>query len=152
MTTDSDERPETWRPVAPMDGCTFCGYEASDKGRYRSIDRKVGNRQLKGKVLATRRSDDGYVLVNIRCDSTDPDHNRVHTFSGHKIVLHTFAGEPEPGQEACHCDRRARRSTGGPRVSGGTARPGITPTWWPLARRWCPPRSRAATTCSAAAW
>ena len=107
--TDSDERPETWKPVAPMDGCTFSGYEASDKGRYRSIDRKHGNRQLRGKVLATRRNDDGYVLVNIRCDSTDPDHNRVHTFSGHKVdALPRSPGAPEPGQEACHSRARAR--------------------------------------------
>ena len=113
MTTGSDnhhimmiaDRPEGWRPVAPLDGCTFSGYETSDKGRYRSIDRKQGNRQLRGKVLATRRNDDGYVLVNIRCDSTDPEHGRVHTISGQKIVLYTFAGEPEPGQEACHSDR-----------------------------------------------
>ena len=118
MTTNSDERPEGWRPVAPMDGCTFSGYEASDKGSFRSIDRKSGNRQLKGKQLATRRSDDGYVLVNIRCDSTDPDHNRVHTLSGHKIVLWTFAGPPRPGQEACHSAR-------GPAFN-----------WWPEGIRW----------------
>lgn len=109
MTTNSNQpwpdRPETWRPVAPMEGCTFSGYEASDKGAFRSVDRKQGNRQLKGKVLATRRTDDGYVLVNIRCDSTDPDHNRVHTFSGHVVVLTTF-DRPRPiGMETCHSPR-----------------------------------------------
>jgi hypothetical protein len=118
MTTESNERLENWRAVAPMDGCTFSGYEGSDKGRARSIDRKVGNRQLRGKVLATRRHDDGYRLVNIRCDSTDPDHNRVHTLAVHRIVLTTFAGEPEPGQEACHSDR-------GPAFN-----------WWPEGVRW----------------
>lgn len=118
MTTQSDERAEGWRAVAPMDGCTFSGYEGSDKGAARSIDRKQGNRQLRGKVLATRRTDDGYVLVNIRCDSTDPAHNRVHTVSMHKIVLYTFAGEPEPGQEACHSSR-------GPAFN-----------WWPEGIRW----------------
>jgi NUMOD4 motif len=116
--TDSDERLEDWRPVAPMDGCTFSGYEASDKGRYRSIDRKSGNRSLKGKVLSTRLDDGGYVLVNIRCDSTDPDHNRVHTFLGHKVTLCTFAGPPKPGQEACHSPR-------GPAFN-----------WWPEGVRW----------------
>ena len=118
MTTDSEsrdmghistgtpsERPETWRPVAPMDGCTFSGYESSDKGRYRSIDRKSGNRSLKGKVLSTRLDDGGYVLVNLRCDSTDPTHDRRHTFLGHKVVLTTFAGPPKPGQEARHSRR-----------------------------------------------
>ena len=96
-----------------MDGCTFSGYEACDKGRYRSIDRKQGNRQLKGKVLATRRTDDGYVLVNIRCDSTDPDHNRVHTVTGHKIVLTRSQAVPARHGSVPHAPR-ARRSTGGP--------------------------------------
>jgi len=102
---DLPERDETWRPVAPLDGCTFSGYECSDKGQYRSVDRTVGNRNLKGKVLATRRNDDGYVLVNIRCDSTDPDHNRVHTFTGHRIVLTTFDRPCPPGMEARHSRR-----------------------------------------------
>lgn len=118
MTTSSDERPETWKPVPLMDGCCFSGYEASDKGGYRSVDRMSGNRHLKGKVLATRRHDDGYRLINIRCDSTDPDHNRVHTFAAHKVTLYTFAGPPEPGQEACHSRR-------GPAFN-----------WWPEGVRW----------------
>ncbi len=71
MTTNSDERPETWKPVAPMDGCTFSGYEVSDKGQARSIDGMSGNRHLKGKVLATSSHDDGYRLITIRCESTD---------------------------------------------------------------------------------
>ena len=102
---DEIQRPEGWRPVPEIDGCTFSGYESSDQGRYRSIDRMSGNRNLKGKVLSTRRDEDGYVLVNIRCDSTDPDHNRVHTMLAHKVTLYTFAGPPEPGQEARHSPR-----------------------------------------------
>jgi NUMOD4 motif len=99
------DRPESWRPVAPMDGCTFSGYQCSDKGSYRSIDRVLNGRNYKGKVLSTRLDDDGYVLVNIRCDSTDPDHNRVHTFLGHKIVLTTFHKPCPPGMEARHSPR-----------------------------------------------
>jgi len=118
MTTQSDERPEGWRPVAPMDGCTFSGYEGSDKGRARSVDRKQGNRQLRGKVLATRLDGDGYVLVNIRCDSTDPAHNRVHTIQVHKIVLTTFDKPCPPGMETCHSRR-------GPAFN-----------WWPEGIRW----------------
>lgn len=118
MTTDGNERPETWRPVPEIDGCTFGGYEASDKGAYRSIDRKVGNRNLKGKVLATSRHEDGYRLVTIRCDSTDPEHRRAHTFAAHKVTLYTFAGPPGFAQEACHSDR-------GPAFN-----------WWPEGVRW----------------
>jgi NUMOD4 motif len=118
MTTGSDRRPEKWLPVAPMDGCTFSGYEASDMGRYRSVDRVSGGRRLTGKVLATRRNDDGYTLVNLRCDSTDPAHNRVHTLTGHKIVLTTFDRPCPDGMEACHSDM------------------GRSFNWWPEGVRW----------------
>jgi len=116
--TDSDERPEAWKPVAPLDGCTFSGYETSDKGRARSIDRKSGNRQLRGKVLAPRRTDDGYAQVNIRCDSADPAHNRVHTVTMHKLVLTTFDKPCPRGMEACHSPK-------GPAFN-----------WWPEGVRW----------------
>ena len=118
MTTESNERPEDWRPVAPLDGCTFSGYEASDKGRYRSIDRKSGNRQLTGKVLATKPHDDGYRLMTIRCDSTEPGHKRAHTFTAHRVVLTTFDRPCPPGMEACHSSR-------GPAFN-----------WWPEGIRW----------------
>lgn len=116
--TDSDERPEGWRPVAPMDGCTFSGYEVSDKGGFRSVDRKSGNRNLKGKVLATKPHEDGYRMMAIRCDSADPAHDRRHTYSAHRVVLYTFAGPPQPGQEACHSPR------------------GKAFNWWPEGIRW----------------
>lgn len=87
--TDSDDRPEAWKAVPEIEGCTFSGYEASDQGRYRSVDRQLGNRRLTGKVLSTRRNDDGYVLVNIRCDN--PGHKGAHTHAGHKVTLYTFA-------------------------------------------------------------
>jgi len=118
MTTASDERAETWRPAAPLDGCTFSGYEVSDKGQFRSIDRKVGNRSLRGQMLATRRNDDGYVLVNLRCDSADPAHSRRHTLTAHKVVLTTFDRPRPAGMEACHSDR-------GPAFN-----------WWPEGVRW----------------
>lgn len=116
--TDSDERPEGWKPVAPMDGCCFSGYEVSDKAQARSIDRTQGNRQLRGKVLASRPDGDGYVLVDFRCDSTDPDHKRRHTFLLHKVVLTTFDKPCPDGMEACHSPR-------GPAFN-----------WWPEGVRW----------------
>lgn len=116
--TDSNERPETWKPVEPMDGCTFSGYQASDKAQARSIDRMSGNRHLKGKLLSTRLDGDGYVLVDLRCDSTDPAHNRRHTFLMHKVVLTTFDRPCPPGMEACH-------SPEGPAFN-----------WWPEGVRW----------------
>ena len=49
-----------WKPIAD-----YPGYEVSDKGRVRSVDRRVksryGNlRLIKGKVLALRIGDNGY--------------------------------------------------------------------------------------------
>jgi hypothetical protein len=101
-----------------MDGCTFSGYEVSDKGRSRSVDRKAGNRQLRGKVLAAKPHEDGYVLTTIRCDSTDPDHDRRHTVTMHRIVLTTFDRPRPDGMEACHSPR-------GPAFN-----------WWPEGVRW----------------
>lgn len=101
-----------------MDGCTFSGYEASDKGRARSIDRQQGNRQLRGKMLSSRLDGDGYVLIDLRCDSTDPGHNRRHTFLMHKVVLTTFDKPCPEGMETCHSDR-------GPAFN-----------WWPEGIRW----------------
>src|SRR5271166_5759350 len=120
------ERPETWKPVAPLGGCTFSGYEVSDKGRTRSVDRKQGNRQLRGQVLAAKPHEDGYVLTTIRCDSTDQAHERRHTVTVHKVMLTTFDGPCPPGMEACHSDR-------GPAFN-----------WWPEGVRWdTKPRNHA---------
>ena len=101
--SDIPERPEKWLPFASLDGCTFSGYECSDKGRARSIDRQAGNRQLRGVVLALRANKDGYLLVNARCDDKSVcPRGGVHTFTIHKVVLTTFAGPCPPGMEACH--------------------------------------------------
>jgi hypothetical protein len=89
------DRPESWKPVP---GARY--YEVSDLGSVRSVDRTVGGRQLRGKVLATRVSaQTGYVLVNV----VDDDGRKV-TRSVHKMVLEAFAGPCPPGMESCHGD------------------------------------------------
>ena len=94
-TAGNGTRPETWKPVPG-----FGYYEASDHGRYRSVDRTLPTgRRCKGVVLATRVSNKGYVLVNM----TD-DHGVKQTRTGHTVVLTTFAGECPPGQQARHLD------------------------------------------------
>jgi hypothetical protein len=117
--TDSDERPETWKPVEPMDACTFSGYEASDKGRVRSVDRMSRGRRYSGKDLSLRPDKDGYILTDFRCD--DPENcprGGKHTFSVHKVVLTTFDRPCPFGMEACHSRR-------GPAFN-----------WWPEGVRW----------------
>ncbi len=85
---------ETWESMARLG---FSSYEASTLGNIRSIDRKVGSRQLKGKQLATRRSNRGYLLVDLTAD----DGAQV-TRSVHSLILGTFDGRCPRGQEARH--------------------------------------------------
>jgi hypothetical protein len=87
--TDSDVRVETWKGIPG-----FGFYEASDCGRIRSLP---GGRRGAGRVLATRISQRGYVLVNL----TDDGGTR-QTRSVHSLVLLTFAGPPPRGQESRH--------------------------------------------------
>ena len=115
MTTDSDniggnraaERAERWQAVSQIDGCDFSGYQASDKGAFRSVDRVISGRAYTGQPLRTRAHEDGYRLITLRCDNTSAEHKakRAHTFAAHKVVLYTFAGPPGTGQEACHSGR-----------------------------------------------
>ena len=97
MTTDSDNG---WRPVRPIDGCTFSAYQASGElGHVRSIDRVVGARRVRGVVLKERADGDGYRRINMSCD--DPEH-KPHTHTVHKVILTTFDKPCPPGMEACH--------------------------------------------------
>jgi hypothetical protein len=118
--TDSDERPETWRPVAPMDGCTFSGYEVSDKCSFRSVDRTIGGRSYKGQPLRTSPHEDGYRLIKLRCDDLSPGHKakRVHGFHAPAVMLTTFDRPRPAGMEVCH-------SSQGPAFN-----------WWPEGVRW----------------
>ena len=113
MTTNSDnmggnrvaERAERWQAVPRIDDCSFDGYQSSDKGAFRSVDRVISGRAYKGQPLRTRAHEDGYRLITIRCDSAEPGHKRAHTFQAGAVVLYTFAGAPGPGQECCHSNR-----------------------------------------------
>jgi hypothetical protein len=107
MTTDSDQRAETWKP--PRD---FSSYEASDNsvwrledgrvvtvsGGIRSVDRVTGGRRLKGTLLTPRLNNSGYVIVNV----TDDAGVKRAGVLAHKLILSAHVGEPEPGQETLH--------------------------------------------------
>lgn len=106
MTTDSDQRAETWKP--PRD---FSSYEASDNtvwraeegrvvtvsGGIRSVDRTVAGRRLKGTLLTPRLNSSGYVIFNVTDDA-----GVKRTMLAHKLILSAHVGEPEPGQETLH--------------------------------------------------
>jgi len=93
---------QNWKPVPEIDGCTFSGYEASDRGQFRSVDRTVNGRQLRGQVLAISPSEDGYVRLNFYCDNRQCPKRGRHKLTGHKVTLTTFAGPCPPGMETCH--------------------------------------------------
>lgn len=89
--TDS-ERAEGW---APIPGCPF--YVASDLGRIASVDRTINGRRYRGRVLKTRPSNKGYLLVDLVTADGRPVTRTVHT-----LVLEAFTGPRPPGCEGCH--------------------------------------------------
>lgn len=86
---------EEWRPVVGTDGA----YSISDRGRARSNDRYVVDkngkqRTLRGRMLAPRPTPTGYLRVQIfRRDRYI-----------HRLVLEEFVGLCPDDMEACHND------------------------------------------------
>lgn len=91
---------EVWKPIPGFDG-----YEASDLGRVRSIDRLVSHRKsigstkvLKGRVLKPQPNRSGF-HVNPCVDG------KQKQVSVHVLVMRTFRGPPPaPGLDVCHND------------------------------------------------
>jgi hypothetical protein len=106
MTTESDQRTETWKPVPG-----FSAYEASDNsvwqpdgdglvqvsGGIRSVDRTVAGRRLKGTLLTGHLNSSGYVKVNMTDDT-----GAKRTMLAHLMILLAHVGECPPGQETLH--------------------------------------------------
>jgi hypothetical protein len=97
---------ETWKPLPQIDGCSFSGYQASDQGRARSLDRVRNGRPLTGQDVSTRLHKDGYILADFYCDDPAACRKRKnrgkHTFTIHKVVLATFDGPRQPGMQGSH--------------------------------------------------
>lgn len=88
------DRPETWKGIPG-----FGAYEASDKGRIRSVDRMSGARSVKGVPLKPWANNRGYLMVKPTGDDGAKRPRTVHT-----LVLLTFAGPCPAGQESRHLD------------------------------------------------
>lgn len=86
---------ERWLPVQG-----FPGYEVSDSGRVRSVDRvdSIG-RLIRGRLLSDRTRDrGGHHLVTVSVDGVRS------TLQIHSLVLAAFVGPRPPGMEGCHDD------------------------------------------------
>ena len=90
---------EEWRDIPGHPG-----YQVSDQGRVRSLDRTVTHsngqvRRYKGKVLRTPLMQKvGYPFVNLR----NQGENNVRTV--HSLVAEAFIGPRLEGMEVCHGD------------------------------------------------
>jgi len=85
---------EVWKPIPSLPG-----YEASDAGRIRSVDRVVTDTRgrsypVTGKVLALNLSPNGYLRFN-----TSSGAHAVH-----RCVLEAFVGPPPEGAHGAHGD------------------------------------------------
>jgi hypothetical protein len=97
---------ENWRPIAG-----YAGYEISNAGRVRSVDRiiirmtKRGpvRARLKGRVLAVSMANSGYLVAMI---------GRARPYI-HDLVLQAFIGPRPAGYQAAHWDGDRRNNKPG---------------------------------------
>lgn len=88
---------ETWRsaPDAP-------GYEVSDHGHVRTVDRVVragrGHRTVKGQIIKPYRPEHGYYVVGIW------QGGKVRQVRVNRLVLTAFDRPPRPGEVSRHKD------------------------------------------------
>jgi len=86
---------EIWLPVRGYEGV----YEVSDRGRVRSLDRRIsGDRHIRGRVLKERPLPNGRPRVSLAFNGKAVD---AYTY---RLVLEAFVGPCPPGMECLHWD------------------------------------------------
>jgi len=99
-----------WKPIPGYE----TSYAASTEGRIRSLERIVTytrrdgrcvERKYLSKTLKPGLNSRGYEIVSL-CDAD----NRHHTRAVHRLVLETFVGPKQPGQECRHLDGNIRNN------------------------------------------
>lgn len=88
---------EEWRPIPGFPA----HYEASSLGRIRSLSRvSPHGHRLRGRVLRDCAKGNGYRYVTLGMGGKGKRQNAYV----HRLVLLAFRGQPEAGNQACHCD------------------------------------------------
>ena len=87
---------ENWQAIPG-----YPGYEVSDLGRIRSMDREIicsngVRKHYKGRTLKPVTDGTGYQNV-VLCSADSQKVTRIH-----RLVLSVFVGAPAEGEEACH--------------------------------------------------
>lgn len=91
---------EIWKPIPGYEG----HYEVSSHGRVRSLDRTVQRKdgqtqRLKGRMMALKKTRNGYFLVGLRREGEKQRFKLVH-----RLVLEAFVGPCPDGMETLHGD------------------------------------------------
>lgn len=99
-----------WKPIRGYEN----SYEISEFGQVSSLERIVTytrrdgrrvERRYPAKMLKPALNSRGYEIITL-CD-TNNDH---HTYAIHRLVLETFTGPRQPGQECRHIDGNIRNN------------------------------------------
>jgi len=85
---------EEWRPVVGFEG----SYSVSNHGNVKSIDRKRGRKQIKGRPLHPFKERSGHYYIQLHENGT------TKGCFVHRLVLLAFVGECPQGEECCHID------------------------------------------------
>lgn len=89
---------EVWKEVKGFEGL----YEVSNKGRVRSLDRMVRNREhdyhAKGRILKLYTKSSGYVFVRLA------DNGKIKTLYVHRLIAEAFLLNPSNQSQINHKD------------------------------------------------
>ena len=86
---------EVWKDIAGYEGI----YQVSNKGRIKSLQRKVWNYTKAEKILKPHHKPNGYLQVGLRKDGGGDKHAYVH-----RIVAQAFLPNPDGLPEVNHID------------------------------------------------
>ena len=127
---------EIWKDVPSL-----IGYQASNMGRVRSLDRlSVNGRRLKGKILNQHRGTNGYLHVGI----TNHSHKSVHVLvamafldhvpCGHKLIVDHYPDKDVNNNKLSNIRIATTRENHSSRPNTSSKYVGVT--WYGKTNRW----------------